>query len=187
MKKLALSGLLVIMLFGSALAHNGALSLYILDQTVLICNKDIGFLENAIISLYYIKDLGDDLGKAVEFKLLSSDPSGIFIGETWSTQITATLGDVDNGISLAASTCMGPGEDVVFIGDITVFYSNFTPTTFTVRVVDHPTTQPPGIFITLCDAGNTLQSVLGGTFVFNGSCNPGVQPTSWGAIKELYR
>ena len=187
MKKLALSGLLVIMLFGSALAHNGALSLYILDQTVMICNQDLAPDAIAIISLYYIKDLGEDLGKAVEFKLLSSDPSAFFVDVAWSSQIVAPLGTVDNGIALTASACMGVGENVVFIGDITVYHDDSPSGTFTVRVVDHPTAQPPGIYITLCDSGNTRQSVLGGTFVFNGSCNPGVQPTSWGAIKELYR
>lgn len=187
MKKLALSGLLVIMLFGSALAHNGALSLYIMDGTVMICNKDIASDEIAIISLFYIKDLGEDLGRAVEFRLLSSDPLAFFVDAVWSSQISVPLGNVNDGISLTASTCMGVGETVVFIGDITVFYSNPSPATFTVRVVDHPLAQPPGIYITRCDPDNTLIAVLGGTFVFNGSCNPGVQATSWGAIKELYR
>lgn len=187
MKRLALSALLVIMLFGSALAHNGAISLYIMDQTVMICNKDIGFLETATISVYYVQDLGYALGNAVEFRLISSNPSALFVAVTWVPEITVTMGDVDNGISLTGASCLGLGQSVVHLGDVDVFLADDQPTTFTARVVDHPGVLPPGIHITRCNPEQTQVTVLGGTFVFNGSCNPGVQPKTWSAIKELYR
>jgi hypothetical protein len=186
MKKLALSALFVVMLFGSALAHDGAISLYT-DETITVCNLPLGPFEQAIIGIYYVRDQGYDIGRAAEFRLEASNPSAIFIDPVWSPLLSASIGDVDNGISLAFSQCLGPDQAVAFIGTITVFWTDISTVTFTVRVVDHPTTQPPGINFTRCDPLNPMLTALGGTFVFNGSCNPGVQPKSWGAIKELYR
>jgi len=186
MKKLALSALLVIMLFGSGLAHTGAISLYIMDQTVMICNKDLGYLETATIGVYYVKDLGYDLGNALEFKLISSNPASYFGTVTWVPEITVIMGDIESGISLTAGACLGFGQDVVHVGDVDVFLAD-QPTLFTVRVIDNPNAAPPGIHITRCDENQTQQTVLGGTFVFNGTCNPGVEPTTWSAIKELYK
>jgi hypothetical protein len=189
MRKLALSAFVVMLLCGTAVAHNGALSLYKTVSPAMICNADIGMFATDTIGVYYIKDQGPDLGKAVEFKLLSSDPAAIFIGVQWSTLITVTLGDVDNGISLTAGQCMGAGETIVYLGDVYVFYTNpaFPSPTFTVSVIADPNSQPPAVYITACDPQNTVTAVLGGMFVFNGSCNPGVQPKSWGAIKELFK
>jgi hypothetical protein len=193
MRKLALSVLAAMLLFsGTAAAHNGALSLYMTiadpgSPPSWVCHADIGMLETVAISLYYIKDQGQDLGKAAEFKLLSSDPAAIFISEAWSSLVQLTLGDVDNGISLTASQCMGAGETVVYLGDISVFYTAPAGAAFTVRVLPDPNSQPPDVYITACDPQNTLIGVLGGTFVFNGSCDPGVQTKTWGAIKELFK
>jgi hypothetical protein len=193
MRKLALSALFVMLFFGTALAHDGALSLY---KTITapgnpvswVCHQDIGFLQTDTISIYYIKDMGPDLGKAVEFRLVSSNPSAIFIGVTWNPGIPIVVGDLDSGVSATATQCLGAGETVVFIADVYVFFTDATSPapTFTVRIVEDPGAQPPAVNITICDEANTLYSVLGGTFVFNGSCNPGVQPKSWGAIKELF-
>lgn len=186
MKKLALSSLLIVMLFGSAVAHDGAISLYT-DETITVCNLPLGPFEQTVIGIYYVRDQGFDIGRAAEFRLQSSNPSGIFIDSAWSPLLSASIGDVDNGISLAFSQCLGPDQAVAFIGAVTVFFADVSTVTFTVRVVDNPNAQPPGIKFTRCDPENTLLSALGGTFVFNGSCNPGVEPKSWGAIKELYR
>ena len=188
MKKLALGVLLVMVFCGSAFAHNGALSLYT-DETITICNKTIGPLETATINMYYVKDLGSTLGNAVEFRLTTSDPRGIFTNTVWNASITVVLGTIDSGISLTGSQCLGGTDNVTFIGAIDIFWADFaTPVpTFTVNVVADPNSQPAGIWALVCDAQQTRVPVLGGTFVFNGSCNPGVQPKSWGAIKDLYR
>jgi hypothetical protein len=188
MKKLAMSALFVILLVGSAGAHNGALSLYT-DATITVCNKAIASFETDTIRLYYVRDNGPDLGNAVEFRLETSIAEALFIGTEWNSQINNTLGDITSGISLTAAQCLGADASVVYIGSIFVMYTGFAfpAETFTVRVVEDPTSQPPAISITICDPFQTIQDVLGGTFVFNGSCNPGVQETSWGAIKELYK
>ena len=71
------------------------------------------------------------------------------------------------------------------------------PDKFTVSVVQ--TTECAlvcGIFIARCGDGHHKVNVIGGTFVFNGDCdnpdNPfgipvGVESSSWGAIKNLYK
>jgi hypothetical protein len=187
MKKLALSALFVVLLFGSAFAHDGALSLY-KDQTIQVCSDAIGAFETDTIRMYYVRDNGSDLGNAVEFMLVISDPEALFLGLEWNSQINVTTGDVLTGISATAGQCLGANEPVVYIAAFYIMNTNFMGgQTFTVSVAADPGAQPPGIYITECVPGNPIKAVLGGTFVFNGSCNPGVTETSWGAIKELYR
>jgi hypothetical protein len=186
MKKLAMSALFVMLLFGSAVAHNGALSLYT-DATISICNSAITSFETDTIKMFYVRDAGSNLGNAVEFRLEASIADALFLGTEWTSQITLTLGDILTGISLTGGQCLGSNENVVFIGAIYVMYTGFSAETFTVSVKEDPGAQPPGIYISECLPGNPLRAVLGGTFVFNGSCNPGVKETSWGAIKQLYR
>jgi hypothetical protein len=186
MKKLAMSALFVMLLFGSAVAHNGALGLYT-DASVTVCNMNIGSFETDTIRMYYVRDAGPNLGNAVEFRLEVSIADALFLGTEWNSQINVTLGDIINGISLTAPQCLGGNDPVVYIGAIYVMYTGFASETFTVMVKEDPTADPPGIFITECIVGNPVRTVLGGTFVFNGSCNPGVKETSWGAIKALYK
>jgi len=188
MKKLAMSALFLMLLFGSAAAHNGALSLYT-DATITVCNKAIGSFETDTIRMFYVRGTGVDLGKACEFRLEASTTDALFLGTEWSSQIVLTFGDIATGIALTGSQCLGANESVVFIGSIYVMYTGFSfpPDRFTVSVKESQSTDPLAINITECDPGNTIRAVLGGTFVFNGSCNPGVKETSWGAIKELYR
>jgi hypothetical protein len=187
MKKLAMSALFLTLFFGSAVAHNGALSLYT-DIGLSSCRADILPFGQDTINMYYVRDAGVDLGNAVEFRLEASIADALILGTEWNTSITVTLGDVLGGISLTASQCMGANESVIYIGAIFMMYTGFNVgEVFTVMVKEDPNAQPPGIYITECAPGNPLVSVLGGTFVFNGSCNTGVKETSWGAIKELYR
>jgi hypothetical protein len=188
MKKLAMSALFVILLVGTAAAHNGALSLYT-DATISACNMDIASFQTDTIRMYYVRGSGPNLGKAVEFRLEASTIDALFLGTEWNSQIVVTLGDITNGMSITASQCLGGDASVVYIGSIFVMYTGFAfpAETFTVMVKENPTAQPPAINITICDPDNTLYAVLGGTFVFNGSCNPGVKETSWGAIKQLYK
>jgi len=194
MKKLALSTLFIVLLCGSAVAHNGALSLYTTATSGEIgpCSGPIGSFETDTIRLYYIRDNGPDLGNAVEFKLEFSIVDALLLGSEWNSQFSVFLGDVLAGISATSSNCVGANESVVYIASFFVMYSGFAfpPETFTARIVQDPSPLPvnPAILaITACVPGNPIVEVLGGTYVFNGSCNPGVTETSWGAIKELYR
>jgi hypothetical protein len=140
--------------------------------------------------MYYVRGTGPDLGNAVEFRLEASIVDAIFLGYEWNSQITVTLGDPLTGTSLTASQCLGANEPVVYIGSIYIMYTGFASPPddrFTVMVKPDPNAQPPDILITECIPSQPLRSVLGGTFVFNGSCSPGVKETSWGAIKALYK
>lgn len=186
MRKLALFVALTMLMPAAAFAHNGALSLY-MDQTISDCDAPIGAFETVVIKMYYVRDQGFDLGNAVQFKLALSTTNAIFTPPpTWNPLFTVTLGDIDNGQSLAAGGCLGVGFNVVYIGDISVLnFGEFGP--FTCKVLPAPNAEPPGIYITRCDVNQTRVDVLGGTFIFNGTCNPGVDNESWGAIKALYR
>ncbi len=187
MRKLAMSALFVALLCGSAFAHTGALSLYT-DQTITVCSSPITSYESDTIRMYYVRDAGPDLGNAVEF-LLEETSGGlvVFLGYEWNSQIQVTLGDPTTGISLTASQCLGTNEPIVYIGAISLMYLGFGGP-FTINVKPDPNAQPPAILITECVPGVwPMREVLGGMFVYNGSCNPGVTETSWGAIKELYR
>ena len=186
MKKLALGALLVVLLSGSALAHNGAISLYT-DETITICNAAMEAYQSVTIGIYYVRDQGPDMGSAAQFKIASSNAAGMIVDAQWSPLLSGSIGQVDTGISLAFSQCLGQDQAVAYIGTITVFYADVTPVTFNIRVVEHPEPNPPAISITECDPLNPIVNVLGGWFVFNGSCNPGVEPQSWGAIKGLFR
>jgi hypothetical protein len=189
MKKLALSALFVVLLFGSAVAHDGALSLYT-DATIQVCSGPIASFETDTINMYYVRGTGADLGNAVEFRLEASITDAIFLGYEWNSQITVTLGDPLTGISLTASQCLGTNESVVFIGSIFVMYTGFASPPddrFTVMVKEDPNAQPPAILVTECTPQQPLRAVLGGTFVFNGTCSPAVKESTWGSIKALYK
>ena len=186
MKKMALSAVFLMLLFGSAAAHDGALSLYT-DATIQVCHMDIGSFESDTIRLYYVRDQGPDLGVGVEFRLEASSVDALFLGVEWNAQINNTIGDIENGVSAVSAVCMGSNENVVYIAAISLMYMGFGER-FTVRVVENPTSEPPGIYIEPCAFPLPPKyAVLGGTFVFNGTCDPGVKETSWGAIKEMYR
>jgi hypothetical protein len=198
---------IVTVLFGAS-AVNAAqtISLYVIDGGAMISNKDIGWMQTDTIGIYYVQDdrLGDpghDLGSMLEFRLLSSNPYALFIGAQWGDHITFQDGDVNSGIILGdsylGSNCMGHQQDVVFIGDVYILFTDPSPTppVFTVRVVGNengdPHLMPPGLYIDLypCAERTTFQLVNGGTFFFNcEDCEPvAVKPMTWGAIKTLYK
>jgi hypothetical protein len=192
MRRLSLAVLFVAVLFTGAHAHNGAISLYT-DETITKCDAVLQLYEMFDLNIYYVKDQGPDLGRAVEFRVLVSTGSALLQPATWSPKIVFSLGDPETGISLTAMECIGPGETVSYIGTIPVMNVG-DPDTFTVRVVKDPATLPaPSIRITGCDPENPLYEVLGGYFVFSGdplhpgSCNPAVRSRTWGSIKSLYR
>jgi hypothetical protein len=186
MKKLALSALMVVFLFGSAAAHNGSLGLFTgpgLDS----CADSVASFGQVSFSMYYVRDAGPDLGKALQFRLDISTAEALVMAYEWNSQIVLELGSLTGGISITASQCLGGNEAQVYIGMITIMYLGAENGVFTATVREDPTADPPGIYITECAAGEPMRTVLGGTFVFNAPCSTAVESTSWGAIKELYR
>lgn len=184
MKTLALAFFAFMALAVPAAAHDGALSLYT-NQTITDCDLPSALFLTDTIRLYYVRGSGPDMGNAAEFRIEKSSLSVFFApSPTWSNLIVATLGDIENGISITAAGCLGVGEAVVYLGEIYVLNGGEFGT-FTVKVVNHPVSL--GILITRCEPLQPIHPVLGGTFIFNGTCNPAVEETSWGAIKSLYR
>ena len=187
MRTLTLSLLFLALLAPAVYGHNGALSLYT-SNSLGDCDRTSTIFMTDTMQFFYVRGSGPDMGNAAAFSLALSSTNVFFAPPpVWSNLITVTLGDVESGISITGSGCLGVGEPVVYLG--MVFVTNgFETAEFTVKVVNHPTADPfPGIWITLCEAGQPMYQVLGGTFVFNGTCNPAVEQSSWGAIKSLYR
>lgn len=180
-----LCAVLVAVFVSSATAHEGAISLY-LDETITDCDAYINAFETQPVNVYYIRHHGPELGKGVEFMVLITTPDALFSPPpVWSSAISLIIGDIQSGISMVSPTCMGVGQDVVYLGRLSVLSLMMSPATFYMGIMPHPATG--AISITLCDANNTIASVLGGAFVFNGKCNVATDETSWGAIKSLYR
>jgi hypothetical protein len=186
MKKLALSALFLMLLFGSAVGHNGSLGLFA-GPELNSCSAPIGNFGIDTVMMYYIRDAGPDLGKALQFRLDISTIEALPMGYEWNSQIVLELGSLTGGISITASQCLGGDQPSVYIGSIFMMNMGAQDLRFTVIVMEDPTAAPPGIYITECAVGEPMWTVLGGTFVFNGECSTGVEETSWGAIKELYR
>jgi hypothetical protein len=186
MKKLAMVAAFILVISTLAFAHEGAISLY-LDETITDCDEAIGPFGIVDINLYYVRDEGQELGRAYEFRLVATNGTAIFNQPVWPPTKTVENGDLVNGISIGHSVCIGTGENITWLGTIPVFNVGADADTFTVRVVNNPVSPPegPGIYITLCDGPQTKVSVSGGAFVFNGYCNPSVESKSWGAIKSL--
>lgn len=186
MRKMTLAALFVVLLAGSAFAHNGAISLYT-DGSLGDCDLTINPFEDTPIGVFYVRGTGYEMGKAAEFMCQLSDASAIFsAAPIWANEILLTLGTIDTGITITGSACLGVGLDVVHLG--TIYVMSFGVSEFNCRVVAHPVSG--GILITRCNDNNDIASVLGGTFIFSAtpnSCNPAVNTATWGTIKALYK
>lgn len=181
-------------------AHEGMLALYA-DPSPTSCQAILPELTMINLSLFYIRGDGPYMGIACEFRLVKSSDE-IQISTPVFDESLGTVGyfgSLESGIMIAFH--MGENgwcfeEDYVFLGTIPI--ANISdPDTFTVSVVDAPRgIQEPRIAITLCLEGSPAHTVIGGTFVFNGTCqspeNPfqtptTVQSSTWGAIRGLFR
>jgi hypothetical protein len=192
MKKLALVALFLVVSAGLAQAQTTAkLGLYTDPNGQLTsCQAPIAIFGTDSVYLYYVKGNGHDLGFAVEFKGVLSNfdigESDLVPAPRWSNLFTLSQGDLLNGISLTASQCLGVNQAYVLLGTIFVQYTGFDVNIpFTLRITQHPDTGD--IRITRCDARNTIDVINGSWFVFNGTCDIGTAPKSWGAIKSLYK
>lgn len=192
MKSLLLFLVFLLCLTASASAHQGMLALFA-DTNNHECHTALAGGQIGNLYLMYVRGDGPRLGPAYEFKLLRSTSGAVFLSPTWPSNIVLTLGYLEMGISLTAADCF-PDLDYVPLGTIPLMNIS-DPDTFTVKVVPDPGQVYHVIAILKCDAGRTLCAVLGGTFVFNGGCyspeDPygvvATKPTTWGAVKDLYR
>jgi hypothetical protein len=189
MKRLTLAAFFLVVFVGLAQAQTTAkFGLYAdPDGLQASCQASIGIYETDSIYIYYVKGNGYDLGNAVQFRMVLSNPDALFSpAPRWASQFNLSIGDLENGIALTAATCLGVSQSIVWLGRIGVEYDGFDISTpFTARVVEHPETGD--ISITRCNVQQTVISVRGSWFVFNGVCDLAVKPTSWGAIKGLYK
>ncbi len=192
MKRLALAVAFLAALASGALANNGSISLFVIPEgsTDPVCSFQLdplnaGFDQFAV-NIYYSKNDGPELGRAAEFSVSMSTANAVISDVTWSPAIVLTLGDIAGGISITGQQCLGTGQTLVFLGTMSIQDLGETGR-FTFNVNPDPNAVPtPGIFILLCDSGNTVFGVTGGTFVVNGTCNVAVEKKTWGSIKELY-
>jgi hypothetical protein len=194
MKRLLLSVVLVACLAVGANAQQGMLALFS-DTEHSECHMNVGIGEIGNLYLYYVRGEGPRMGQGYEFKLLKSSSGSAILPQTWPSSIILTFGSVETGISLVAPECF-PDADYVSLGTIPVMNVS-DPDTFTVAVVPDPEQVPQhAIVITECLEGAPIYIALpGGAFVFNGGCySPlepfgplGVEKTTWGAVKELYK
>jgi hypothetical protein len=194
MKNLLLTLVLVACLAAGASAQQGMLALFS-DTENHECHMTLGTFQTGNLYLMYVRGDGPRLGQGYEFKLLKSSSGSAILQPTWPSNILLTIGAVETGISLCSAECF-PAGDYVPLGTIPVMNVS-DPDTFTVAVVPDPEQVPQhAIVITECKAGSPIYIALpGGAFVFNGGCySPlapygplGVEETTWGAIKELYR
>jgi hypothetical protein len=184
MRTLLLAVCIGLSLVSPAVAHNGAISLYE-DPTLTDCDRWLPVFEMDTVRVFYVRGNGPELGRVVEFKLdLTSANAQFNRPPVWSSAIGLVVGDIESGISLTSSSCMGLGQNVVYLGSIYLLNMGESGT-FYLCVAPHPASG--AIRAGLCDETNTMVSVSGGSFIYNGYCNVGVQEASWGAIKSLYR
>jgi len=160
-------------------AHEGMIALYD-DISASRCQAILPELTVKSLFLFYIRGDGPQLGQCCEFRLIKSVENIQFGMPIWNEShgFVSTLGDLESGITI----CYGAGDvwcgegDITFLGTIPV--ANISdPDTFTVTVAEHPALAPePGIHIVICDPENPIHEVIGGTFVFNGTCESPENP-----------
>jgi hypothetical protein len=193
MKKLSLLCALLLLVSASASAHEGAISLYA-DTGLNSCSMEVTPGNTGELWLLYVRDEGVEMGKAAEFRVITTSASIMFFAPTWEPYITQFIAEIPGNVSVTGATNFGCGLDVVPLGRFTVFNTGDIDT-FYVKVVDNPTSLAgPGIYITDCSVDNNEVKIIGGTFVLTGdeinypaNCNPGVEQRTWGAIKGMYK
>lgn len=190
MKKLSLTVILVLGLATLAFAHEGSVGLF-REESAVHCDvaTDPAIFEQVEMYVVYDRsDAGPDGITGIEFKM-EVTPSIQFSSAEWQ-QGFVTLGDVMTGISVVANGCFGSGMQYVPFGTITVFLVDTSnlENEYARLVPDPGLAEPPSVYVTTCEEGYPLHAVLGGWYKFKiNSCNTSVAPTSWGAIKTIYK
>lgn len=189
MKRLGLTVVFLAALASGAFAGSGSITLYAQPfdgiSTPSCSGALVGF-DTLDVGIYYSTNSGPEMGRVAEFCVKFSVTKATISNVVWSPAIGAVLGNVSNGVAISAPLCIGGGQTYVFLGVITVQDLGENGR-FTATVQADPEAVPPGILVTTCQPNDPAVVVTGGTFVFNGSCNVGVENRTWGAIKDLYR
>jgi hypothetical protein len=186
MKRLTLSVVILCILATGSYAHEGSIALYV-NETLTSCSIDPFPAGETQVMILYVRGDGPEMGNAAQFKVTVSSVLAIIQSVEWASYITLTLGDIFNGIAITGQGCIGAGLDVIRLGTLNILNLG-DDTRFTVMIDDYPAgdpSPPAGVYITRCATGNPLHECTGGTFVFNGSCNPASESSSWGAIKSI--
>lgn len=182
---------LLIVLAAGAHAHDGMMALFT-DEGASDCDADLAPFGVMDVHLFYVRGDGPEMSGAFEFMLATSSDFVQFGVPTWHPAVEmSALGSLEQGISVAASHWLGVDLYVVYLGTIPIINVG-EEGKFTVSVADHPGSLPPGVYITLTDFYRSRYRVIGGTFVFNGTCSSPlaepttVKPSTWGAIKGMF-
>jgi len=193
--RILLSVMILVLVFaGAANACDGILSLFT-DQSATKCSAELPSCQSVPMYLMYVRGDGPEIANAMAFKLEKSSAGAAFLEPQWPGDFLQ-FGSLQDGIDVVVRAgdnwCSG-AETVSYMGTIPVV--NFAETgEFTVKVADSPYYN--GVIVLLCQAGYPLYHVIGGTFVFNGTCKCPEDPygtilavtqSSWGSIKSLYR
>lgn len=188
MKRLSLGLVLLIALSTSAFAHEGSIGLYT-SQAADDCSANfVAFVAQDVYIVYYRSTSGPDGIRAAEFRV--DYPIGTVILQTpvWSPSVTVTLGTIDAGISVSFAGCTGAGLDYLYIGRVPVMSLGVTTFQLMVQTSGAVVEAPFAPRVAICDAQASIVGVLGGYFSApDGSTDPGVEETSWGAIKGQYK
>ena len=188
MRKLSIAALLLIALTTGAVAHEGSIGMFT-DMTGTDCDLTFSpFLSYDVFILYMKSDGGPNGIFAAQFKV-ELPPAGLSIQEfVKSPDVSVTMGNVAVGISVSFSNCAGTGMDYLLIGTISVVAFTDQAMDMKIVVAEDVVNPPFAVRVIMCDEARTKHGVLGGWFKTpNGTCNVGVEETSWGAIKEMYR
>jgi hypothetical protein len=178
-------------------AHEGMVTLFA-DQAGSDCDADLAPGQSIDLYLFYVRGDGPEIGACCAMRLLSSSPNIAMhsFSQAPPPGERLCIGNINDGISFCNHAGQGPwcetGKDVVFLGAITVM-NIFEEGPFTITIVGNPDEPNIHLAITTCDSACSKHAVIGGTFVFNGTCeNPeqgaplGTHDSSWGAIKTFY-
>ncbi len=188
MKKLSITAVLVALMATSAFAHPGSVGLFANDLGT-DCDADATLYLPFDIYLGYQKfDAGPNGILGGEFKIVLSDPvSFVITGTTWSPAVILTNGSWAAGMAFSFSSCQGTDETFVYIATLTILNTMPSPgATAYIATSDALTFPPYAPLVAECPYPQEVVGVLGGWYHFtNGECNMAVQPSTWGAIKNL--
>jgi hypothetical protein len=190
MMKLSTALILAMMIASGAVAHEGSIGLYT-SQSALDCDVDLNpFIPYDITVMYFRSDGGPDGITACEFKVGGFGATPVSITFTPSPEVSATNGDILTSLAISFSNCVGSGDDLVFIGTISLTLLS-PAATFSMNVLPSDNLGKPPYSPRATDCGplndRQIYGLLGGWFTSpDGSCLPGTDEATWGAIKEMY-
>lgn len=189
MRKLSLVVALLIAVSTTAVAHEGSIGLYT-SQAATDCDAAfVPFVAQNVYLVYFRSDAGPNGITAAEFRI--SYPVGqLFFGTpVWSPAVSLFFGTLEEGQAVSFSGCTGVGQDLLYIGQVPVTLLVAVPFQLKVETSNSIVNPPFAPRVSMCDdPQRTIVGVLGGYFSApDGTCNVGVEESSWGAIKGMYR